>query len=211
MFRRLAGLDRTDQTGLSLIIPYILDEIDDASIISGVVNNYYFPILAGRLVVEVGNVRIDKDTFLEIAERHNAAQHVPFDFVKSISDTVAAAPEITAAKPIGNAELDASFFSPEQLALMKERFAKGEIVRVRVPVTLKPKNLPDAASFIDLYLKSLPEGQRSFALVARGPITLPGERKHFASASAYGALIANDPGVAGFLGDAEILHTRHGT
>ena len=33
MFRRLAGLDRTDQTGLSLIIPYILDEIDDASII----------------------------------------------------------------------------------------------------------------------------------------------------------------------------------
>jgi hypothetical protein len=203
LFRELGALERVNQAGLSIIIPYLQDEIDEEAIISGVINNYYFPILAGRLVVEVGSLTINKNTFLEIAERHNAGQHVPFDFVKGISDSINVVPEVSASKPIGNADLDASFFSAEQLALMKERFAMGEIVRVRVPVTLKPRGQPDTVSFIDLYLKSLPDGQRPFALVARGPITLPGERKHFASAAAYGALIANDPGVAGFLGDAE--------
>jgi hypothetical protein len=201
--RDLAGLQRLDQTGLSLIIPYLVDGIDEASIISGVISNYYFPILAGRLIVEVGNVVISKATFLEVAAMHPASKTIPFDFVKEISETIDSPPETIASAAIGNSELGDSSFAAETIGMLKERFASGQIVRVRIPVVLKPKTAPDVTSFIDLYLRSLSDGEKPFALIARGPITLPGERRHFGSAAALGALIANDDQVASFLGDAE--------
>lgn len=199
----LAGLSRTDQTGLSLVIPYLVEGINEASLISGVVSNYYFPILAGRLIVEVGDVVISKETFLEVAEVQPAARNIPFGFVKEISDTVDIVPDVIAAKAIGDTDLDGDSFTPGQVAMMKDRFASGELVRARVPVTLKPKDSANYNSFVDLYLRTLPESEKPFALIARGPITLPGERRHFGAASAYGALIANDEGIASFLGDAE--------
>jgi hypothetical protein len=202
-FRNLGGLTRTDQTGLSLIVPWLVDGIDEESIISGVISNYYFPILAGRLIVEVGDVVISKATFLETAAAHHPISHIPFDFVKQISDTIDTGATVEARRALGKAELDAGSFTAEEIAAMKTRFASGELVRVRAPVVLKPKDDRDVPSFIDLYLRSLPEDAKPFALIARGPITLPGERRHFGSAPVYGALIANDDAVADFLGDAE--------
>lgn len=58
-------------------------------------------------------------------------------------------------------------------------------------------------SFIDLYLKSLLEGEKPFCLIARNAITLPGERRYFGGGAAYAALVANDEEVSSFLGDAE--------
>ncbi len=202
-FRRLGALSRTSQTGLSLIIPWLLDGIDEEAIIAGVITNYYFPILAGKLIVEVGDVVIDRDSFLSIAAVHKPVHQVPFDFVKKISASISTQCEIVARKPIGNSELDDEAFSPESIALMKERFSAGELVRVRVPVVIKPKDAEDRTSYVDLYLQSLPQGEKPYALIARGPITLPGERRYFGTAAAYGALIANEESVADFLGDAE--------
>lgn len=201
-FSKLAGLSRSGQRGLSLVIPWPLDSIDEDTLIDGVLRNYYFPILAGRLVIEVGNVTISRGTFMEVATKRPLG-NIPFNFVKKISDTVSVSPSITAKSPISNSGLTAEHFTPEQLADMKETFACGETVRARVPVVVKPKNEPDRTTYIELYLQSLPEGAKQFALIARGPITLPGERRFFGSASAYGALIANDEAVAAFLGDAE--------
>lgn len=202
-FQRIGSLSRTSQTGLSIIVPWLLDGIDSKSIISGVITNYYFPILAGKLVVEVGDTVIDQDSFMQIAASRQSLHFVPFDFVKKISDTIGTDCEIVARSPIGNSELEEKAFAPETIASMKARFSAGELVRIRVPIVLKPKDGEDRTSYVDLYLQELPEGEKSFALIARGPITLPGERRYFGAATAYGALIANEDGVADFLGDAE--------
>lgn len=202
-FTRIGSLARTDQSGLSIIVPWVRDDIDEESIIAGVITNYYFPILAGKLVVEVGNLTIDRESFLDIAASHTPVHHVPFGFVKRISDTIGTRCETSAQKPVGNSELTEDAFSPDDIATMKGRFAAGELVRVRVPVLLKPKDDDDRTSYIDLYLQALPEGEKPFALIARGPITLPGERRYFGASAAYGALVAVDEDVAGFLGDAE--------
>lgn len=203
LFQRIGSLQRTDQTGLSIIVPWVSEDIDEESIIAGVITNYYFPILAGKLVVEVGALTIDRDSFLEIAASHNPVHHVPFGFVKRISDTIGTPCEKQALKAVGNSDLNEDAFSPEDIAAMKEQFSAGELVRIRVPVLLKPKNGSDITSHVDLYLQALPEGEKPYALVARGPITLPGERRYFGASAAYGALIAADEDVAGFLGDAE--------
>jgi hypothetical protein len=203
VFRSFGGLKRKDETGLSLIIPYLLEGINETSIISSVINNYYFPILAKRLIVEVGDIVIDNTTFASVAAKYDASHHTPFDFVTQISDSLNTPPSLTARLTLGKEELNARFFSLDEITGMKEKFARGEMVRVRVPVTLKPKDRPDTVSHIDLYLRSLPQGAKPYALIARNAITLPGERRYFGNGAAYAALIANEEEISGFLGDAE--------
>src|SRR5262249_37862809 len=68
-FRKQVGITRTTQSGLSIAIPFINEKITEDVIIRGVVSNYYFPILAGRLVVEVGSVVIDAKSFGSVAKK----------------------------------------------------------------------------------------------------------------------------------------------
>jgi hypothetical protein len=202
-FCKRFGVSRTDQTGLSIVIPFLEQSVSEAAIISGVLRNYYFPILSGRLIVEVGNLTIDKNSFLDVAKNHESALDIPFDFVANISKLLGENKELTSDTPIGNVDLLAAHFSAEQLKIMKDSFSKGSAIHVRIPVELKPKAGNKITSFIDIFLKALPEGKKPFALFARGPITLPSERRYFGSSAAYGALIATEDNVAAFLGDAE--------
>ncbi|MCP4097098.1 MAG: hypothetical protein GY748_12745 [Planctomycetaceae bacterium] len=208
-FSNLVGLQRAEQSGLSILIPYLANGIDEDAIISGVVANYYFPILSGKLEVEVGETVINSGSFLKIAQEYSQG-HIPFGFVKEVSDAVRGAiPDFTSQADVGKSELSENHFSAEEVELLKEQYASGNLVSVRVPVLLRPKNDPDVKSYIDLYLKSLPDGDQPFALFSRGPIILSRERRQFLGAMALGALVANDQQIAQFLGDAENpAHTR---
>lgn len=211
-FVRLGGLKRSTEPGLSVIIPYLVDGISEPSIIAGVVSNYFFPILAGRLTVEVGDVVIDKTTFLSVAEQFKPLHPIPFDFVSQISATVEKAAEITASTILGRQEISTNSFSTEEIARMKQQFVEGNLVRARVPVELKPKIGLNKTSFIDLYLRTLPETANRFTLVARNAITLTEEQRYVGGMAAYSALVATDEDVCSFLGDAENpSHTRWNT
>lgn len=202
-FRKFSDLSRTSQSGLSIIIPHLVAGIDQDSIIAGVVNNYYFPILAGKLVVEVGDTLINDETFLDVADEVlSANSRIPFEFVKQISDAMKSPPAFVADKSIGNAELDEKYFSEKKITEMKATFSSGNLVHLRVPVSLKLNTGSEKNSYIDLFLKALPENESPFSLFARGPITLPRER-NFSGAVARGAMIAIDDDAAEFLGDAE--------
>lgn len=201
--RLLLGFTRTTQPGLSIAIPYVNDGITEAGIVKAVVSNFYFPILAGRLVVEVGSVVISRDTFHKVAAALGSSADVPLAFVEAVSGRLAAAPDVMAVKAIGAEALDATFFRLDDLERIKQLFATGKMVHVRVQVRLRPKNGPDVESPVDLFLMPLPEGGKSFALYARGPIMLIGERRYFSGSPAWGALVATEDGIAGFLGDAE--------
>ncbi len=207
-FSALAGFTRTDQAGLSILIPFLAEGIDDQTILSGVVRNYYFPILSGKLEVEVGDKVVNSETFLSIAQSLPDTG-VPFEFVKEISDRINGEPDFLAGKNIGKVELDDGFFQEEVLEEMKAAYAAGKMIKIRVPIVLRPKMVADKGSHLDLYLKTLPENEQPFSLHSRGPIILSAERRYFSGAAAWGALVADDPLVAAFLGDAENpAHTR---
>lgn len=207
-FVEISGAARKLETGLTIVIPFLNEGIDEDSIIAGVVDNYYFPILSGRLEVEVGETLLNADTFLEVAVEKSKKQ-IPFTFVKEISDAAKIDPAFCAKKSVGKVELEEGHFDPQDIEDMKALFATGELVSIRVPVLLRPKDSKDLKSYIDLYLKALPEESQPFALFSRGPIILSAERRQFSGSSALGALVANDKDVARFLGDAENpAHTR---
>lgn len=202
-FRSLFGVERTDQTGLSVIIPYLIDSITNDTILAGVVSNYYFPILAGRLEVEVGNTLVNSATFLNVAAKlGKKSVSIPFAFIKEISDALHSDAVTVASATIGDTRFTSDHLSNEQVETMKAAFSGGDLIHLRVPVQITPKEQAAKTGSIDLFVRALADNEDPFSLFARGPITLPGER-HFSGAVARGALIANDDIVAEFLGDAE--------
>lgn len=202
-FTALFGVARKAQPGLSVIIPYLINDITEETLLSGVVSNYYFPILAGKLEVEVGDTLVNSATFLDVVSGiEKMTAHVPFAFIKEISDLLTSEGPLAASATIGDVRLSQAHLSMEQIETMKAAFSAGTLVHFRVPVALQRKCKSTQIGNIDLFIKSLAGDEEPFSLFARGPITLPGER-HFAGAVARGAMIARDDAVAEFLGDAE--------
>jgi hypothetical protein len=202
-FTKLTGITRTNQPGLSLVIPYPNLNITAETLISGVVQNYYFPILAGRLSAEVGSVLVDKTSFHAIAATHISKTNIPLDFVEDVSSILGSEPSFKAKTSINGSGLNDKVFQTNDINQMKAIYEKGGLLHVRVPVQLKRKDGSNPSSYIDLFLKGLREGTKPFALFARGSITVPAEMKFFGGAHAHGAMVASDDSVVAFLGDAE--------
>ena len=207
----ISDAERTNQSGLSVIIPYLSDEIEERTIIPNVISNYYFPILNGELVVDVNGEEINNQTFFNVVDRCIKDKKIPFDdgdipltFIKSINDTLKQENHPIKSKPIGNTRLSKEHFDEKQIDTIRSKFADDELLHFRIPVDLNPKTDTNGdKGHIDLFLKATSENEKSHSLFIRGPITLPDERKHFSNAPAHGAMIAYEKNASSFLRDAE--------
>lgn len=201
-FAKLTGVSRKMQPGLSIVVPYLNSAISEAALIEAVLRNYYFSILAGRLVVEVGSILIDQKSFHVVAANH-AKTGFPLDFVEAVGARLKAEPTIVCATGLSAKGISDKSFDPAQLESMKNDFRDGKLLHVRIPVTPRRISGDEVPSRIDLFLKRLPEDAKPFGLFARGSITVPGETRYFSGIQAYGAMVAQHKGITEFLGDAE--------
>lgn len=205
-FRKQVGITRTTQSGLSLAIPFVNEKITEEVIVRGVIGNYYFPILAGRLVVEVGSIVVDAKSFgivakqTMIGERDNPDR---YSFVEQVSARLSDEPAFESKLPTAAKPLAADQFDDVQILKMKECYGRGELVHARMPIRLRRKDGEEKASYVDLFMKVPPESSKPFVLFARGSITVPGEARYFSGANAYGAFVARQEDIVSFLGDAE--------
>lgn len=203
-FTALVGFTRTGETGLSIAIPYPAAAITEKALIQGVVENYYFPIMAGQLVVEVGDMLIDASTFLQIAG--DAALPVPLSFVAGVSGRLDATPDAESSMPVTASGLTEAHF-PDQLLSLRAKLAAGELVHVRLPVEVCPLEGKDAErtliSTFDVFLQNPETPGETYSLFVRGSLTIPGERRYFNNVAAYGAMVASEGPIASLLGDAE--------
>jgi hypothetical protein len=201
---KLAGFKRTNETGLSIAIPYPASSITEAALIQGVLENYYFPILAGQLVVEVGDTLIDQHTFLSIAGATKL--NVPFGFVAEVSQRFESKPDVESSVPVTATGVTEEHIL-SQLTQLREKLSEGHLVHVRLPVEVRARTGVDAGTTqmatFDVFLQNPGIPGDSFSLFVRGALTVPGERRYFSNVAAYGAMVARDGPIASLLGDAE--------
>jgi hypothetical protein len=204
-FSELTKIVRSNETGLSIVIPCPRSSITEQSLIAGVVANYYFPILAGHLVVEVGDLTIDRDNFLDVASDIPGLS-TPFDFVLAVSDHLNAAPDAEGVLPVNDYEVTPRQF-PSELEFLRKKLSDGGLVHVRLPVDVTPRKGSNAnkaqRSTFDVFLQSAPPSSEPFVLFARGSLTVPGEKRSYSGTAAWGAMVASSGPIADFLGDAE--------
>lgn len=203
-FRTAAGFFRTTEPGLSLAIPFPRDELSADRLIPLVIEHYFFPILTGRLIVHVGDVAIDTDTVNLLIETHKAGNLTPahIEFIRELhaartADAPVHAPADWAIKGF------AAAFDAETLDRLRTAYARGELLHVRAPLTVKPKDASDQAGEFDLFLRVATPGVSPVTLFVRNAITIPNEARSFVSPTTFGALVAASGPVAAFLRDAE--------
>ena len=147
-FRKQVGVTRTTQSGLSLVIPFVNEKITEEVIVRGVIGNYYFPILAGRLVVEVGSTVIDAKSFGTVAkqtmigEKDNPDR---YNFVEQVSARLSNEPSFEAKLQPTAKALNADEFGDAQISKMKECYGRGDILHVRMPIRLRRKDGEEGA------------------------------------------------------------------
>jgi hypothetical protein len=208
-FRSDFRLSRANESGLSVVIPFPYPEITEGAIVEAAIEHYFFPILAGALVVKVNEQTLDRASILPLAARLQSRR------LRDIEKALAFAAEIQhlpaeAGQPVDfparlNSEagrIPPEAFSPERLAQLRLQFREEQIVALRVPVLIEPRGGASQASFVTIYLKRDPLLFRGHDYYLRGGITLSGQSV-FGGRPALGILVADDPPVCRFLGDAE--------
>lgn len=203
-FKRIFGLQRTDEPGLSIVVPALRQNITLGRIAQGVLRNYFFPILFGRLQVQVGDVLIDEASFAALAEKLDAENFSGGHLAAFIQEMKATrdlgfVPPLILPPDWHKKEMDEILAG--QLEDLRQRFAEGGIVMVRAPVLMKRKDGTELPSFVDAFLKRAPTDHPS--MFVRHAIVLNAEHKYFKGHRVFGALIADDKAVSEFLGDAE--------
>jgi hypothetical protein len=199
------GVNRLE-SGLSIVIPYYRDdELSFERIVESTLRQYFYPILAGDLIVEVADgartQRIDAGSIEALAPSDSSLARLCAFTRWSLAlsdDARVVLPERDAAAP----KWDESLFDAKQLDVLRDRFASGERVAFRVPILVKRKRSRPASSSFDIYLEaddSLRKAEHHF--IRRG-ITIPDIRAN-GDKPVRALIIINDQSLSTFLGDAE--------
>ncbi|WP_456767855.1 hypothetical protein [Bradyrhizobium sp. USDA 3650] len=206
-FSRFTQLERANETGLSLVIPYVLPEIEAEHLVQATLKNYYFPILTGRLVVDVGGKVISADTFDQVSAEMGSEALTPslLSFVRQLQSLRSSPASVVLPDTWQNEPLTGDFLGDEIAGKLRNQFKSGDMLHVRAPlsVTQRAEKNRTQKTHIDLFLRPSQAGERSQTLVVRGSITVPTEGKRAHLPDCHAALVADDPLISQLLGDAE--------
>lgn len=201
-------LQRRDEPGLSLIVPYPMAEITPQALSQAAVEHCFHQILSGHLRLEIDDVVLSKDTLLDFVATHGDPK-------------LRAAVQLSAEVASGKLEifepkegelrqrLAMEHFSDEALAKMRDLYRQGRTVAVRLPVEIRPREGDRQIGHVFLYLRRAAETSEANETYVRGRVTVPGQQRVLVGASALGLLVADQGPVSRFLGDSEgVSHVK---
>ncbi len=195
------AISRTDEPGLSLVVPAIRPDIveDDLEPIKrALVTNCFPQVASGLLSFDVEGDVLDASTLADWGARWPVLNLVG---AISVAHEAFASSRLWSAADHG--DLCASSFADEDLKAMRQAFTKGELVSVRVPVVVKRLPRGDAVGAMLLHLRKVKPGEQSSEHYARSRLTVPKQRRVLAGGDVIGLLVAEDGPLSDFLGDAE--------
>lgn len=223
------GLTRTNETGLSVIVPYPHDSFTEDALLVAVVRHYFYPLLTGELVVELtraGSVLCldrawldEMDAFLKAPENRGLVEALTA--VRGQIDLARWAIALPDAERIQTMVVGgdkapkwaAELLPGTSLKDIASRLDRGDRVAVRVPVVVKASNSTTAhTSQFDIYLQRDATISKSDEMFVRAGITISG-MKTLTGRGVRGLVVvpreaksangASPVGLAALLGDAE--------
>lgn len=150
-----------NEPGLSLVVPWPDQEIDEKTIVAAVIKDYFYPILVGNLevIIETPNYKVCLESKNLIKELNKLDSQITYKLEPLIklarwSQTIEQEEIITINKPDPNRAWKWSneLLIDENLDLLKKKYFNGEKIAIRIPVTVKKRNDENADSFFDVYL-----------------------------------------------------------
>jgi hypothetical protein len=154
-------LHRGDEPGLSIVVPFIDREFREDHLISGVIRDYFYPILQGNLSVIVdsraGEVEINAQTLVDVALSLNGEQAGDLLNLVDLAEWYVSRGRSEVvdllAADANRPEWSRSLIPPDAIANLRLRLDKGERVSVRSRLTVRKKGNEPRLSHFDVCLK----------------------------------------------------------
>jgi hypothetical protein len=211
-FKNHFRIHRNDTPGLTVMIPYPQKEITAPDCIKSVIKHYFFPILAGKLVVVIKHAGTDhildavsmedllKTSRLEESRGMLGLLNLARWAIRLPEDAFVILKEpITGRSP----KMGDHLFSPGDLATIKKKWAAGKRLAFHVPLTIRRQSGKDLLhTGFSVFLERDEKLQRSEDHFIRRGITIP-EVTSLKQKGVRAIISITDPALSTFLGDAE--------
>ena len=208
-------LNRTNEPGLSVVAPYVPEELKADQLLQAVLVHFFTRIVRGELVVEIvgpeiGSVILDKLSILAACKRvpwggpKRTKRHVapPIEFARRSLESRPTFATLLLGKD-RVPDLTEAAFRPEDLTKLRHRFSGGALTSVRVRLWLPRKQGEGQEGHLDVHLERLSDGSRCDAYYVREGMTITKINSR-ASQRGVQALVNVEPGpLAKLLGDTE--------
>ena len=210
-FCKLFDLQRGNDPGLSVVVPWPDRAISEEGLIKAVLSDYFYPILDGTLDVwvETPNVKTLLDSASIINEAKKIGSEVsgdllPFLELADWARTIQPADRFAFAMPdpTQSWQWSAKLIPAAQAELLREAFYGGKYIAIRVPITVREKGEVPQESYFDVNLirdESDNSGKPKF--IREGVIISKVDSPRTRGVRAL--LVVDDLPLAAFLRDAE--------
>lgn len=192
---------RKNEAGLSVVVPYIDEDITFESIQNAVTEEYFYPILKGDLevVIETNdkNVQITRDTFYEVDGESLPVHDLVRKSLDSLNDELVILNSCDPQRPFWSKEL----IPVDKLLSMREKYQNGEILAIRASLTVRPKSGKEEPSFFMIYLKQDKDDTGRPTFIRSGLIVSRVKSPHTRGVKSL--VVIEDVPLAKLLGDSE--------
>jgi hypothetical protein len=202
-------LRRDHEPGLSVVVPWVDEEITKDALLRAVIEDYFHPIVAGGLVVTVSNgedeLELNKDTLVSASkllgdEFANAMlpllQLATWSRDLAPSSLVCLAP----ANPVRPA-WDSAMIPNDLLLELRGKFRAGEKLAIKVPLTVREQHKPPRESSFKVFLVN-DAGDARAPVFIRDGITISDVRGRWVP-GVRSLVVVDDAPLATLLGDSE--------
>ncbi len=203
-------LKRGTDPGLTLVVPYCDERWTSSAVIEAVVQDYFFPVLNGQLVVTVEDA--DARCVLDSTSLEGALKSCSRALQQSMSPLIAltkwslthrdnhlsCVPFSQEQSPNGSA-----LSVPESTkSVLRSLWKEAGRVSMRIPITIHPKDAAPRTTFFDAFVERAEGSLQKRPVFVRDGIVISDVRTR--PIRDVNAIVSiTDPALTGFLGDAE--------
>ena len=219
-FKQEWNLTRNDEPGLSVVVPYVAEELKADSILRLVAVNFFVPILKKELIVDVAGpglpggaaeFRLDHTSIDRVCSklswtgkaRQKLGSPPPIDFTRkclAITDTAVPTNILGESRvPV----MDDTAFSTETLAELRKQFALEQLVAIRVRAALPKKTSESEVGELTVFLQRTPVADRYESYYVREGMTITRLNSKPSMRGTKGLVIVEPGPLASLLGDTE--------
>jgi hypothetical protein len=214
-FCREWKLTRGDESGLSVVAPFVPAELKAERLLQAVAVNFFARILRGELVVQIagngrGTVTLDQGSIE--AECQRIRWDGPVRTKRNASPPIAFAKRClrTTSHKVSNLlgadvvpSLSESTFKPEDLKQLRRQFASGEFVAVRFRLGLPRKSDGMEIGEFDVFLERTSDGKRCDTFFVREGMTITKPASRAGLRGTRAVVLVDSGPLAELLGDTE--------
>ncbi len=176
------GISRGNEAGTTFMVPMPNDDITESSLRNAVVNEFFFAINRGRLMVKVGATTLDKNSLATVADDMGKDCRLSKSYREFLAVTAenTETPATATAKEFWTKEtkLASAAFEEVELMALKQRFEKSELVSVDFPIPVKKKHPKEtSAAKFRVFLQQDENAEQSHELFVRQDLGIDGEKR----------------------------------